>query len=142
MYAFQEMLFRHWRYRDKFSGMNHSFCVLRGAKDEYSVVLGITEGFESFVTLLTVIQTGCHSVNGEVRRGNKTRRCPFATGDGVGRFNVSIDCIKFSGWCSEYVGIRRGEVPSRTLKPMSSQSAAKAPSVSLTSKLTQGNEAY
>lgn len=90
VHTLQEVIGWDGRDGNAFCGPLHAGCVLGGAEDGDGLVAWVTEGFETFVALLAVVEAGGHAVEGEVGRAHKAGGGPFAGGLGVGRLDVSV----------------------------------------------------
>ena len=119
MAAFDEMRFRYRRDCEKPGRVDHSFRVGHGTEDGYLFVW-CSECFYAFKGLLTIVQGRCHAVYAEVGVLDELGFAPFAGLRVVVGFDMAIDCI------GRKLRVNRSIVfsymPSRTLKPMLSQS--------------------
>ena len=70
--------------------MGHPGGILGRAENGNSV-MGGTEGFDSFIRLLTIVETWCHTMNPEEGVGDEGRRTPFCGFDGIMRLDVTVD---------------------------------------------------
>lgn len=69
--------------------------VLVGAENgEAAVLAGHAEGLEALVGLLAVVEGGRHAMEAHIGVGDELERRPLASGLGVGRFDVSVDCAE------------------------------------------------
>lgn len=93
MAALDEVRIRNRWYRDKPSGMSHSFCVLGRAEDRNAVVWR-SESFDTLISLLAVIQTRCHAVYSEVGILDELGFGPLPGLNAVVGFDVAIDWLK------------------------------------------------
>lgn len=70
--------------------MLHAFGIHVWTEDGDGGVVGSTEGLETFIALLAVVETGSHAVDAEVGRGDELGSGPFASLLGVGGFDVAV----------------------------------------------------
>ena len=114
------MRFRYRRDRNISGRMSHSFCIGHGAEDGYLIIWG-SKCFDTFKSLLGVVQGRCHAMDTEVGVLDELGFAPFAGLGVVVGFYMAIDCII----CKPRVNMNTkcSHMPSRTLKPMLSQSA-------------------
>lgn len=123
VYSFLEYVLRHRRNRYKGRGVLETGSIAVGT--EYGdFVGGGSEGFEAFVGLLTVVEGGGHAVEAEVGVGDELGGRPLSSFGAVMGFYVAVDWNWVLVVLVRYNAKWRGEemqVPSRTLKPISSQ---------------------
>lgn len=86
----EEQLIGNRRYRDEAGGMRHPFRIL-GRPEYGDLVVRCPKGFDPFVCLLTVIETGRHAMYSEVRVLDEFGLTPFPGFDAVVRLDVPID---------------------------------------------------
>ena len=91
MDALPEQLNGDLRHRDKGGGMLHALRVLLGPEDVDGLVVRGAEGFEAFVALLAVVQTGRHAVQAEEGVLDEFGRGPLPGRFAVVGFDVAVD---------------------------------------------------
>ena len=69
--------------------MSHTGSVLRRSEDS-DLIVWRSEGLHSFVSLLTVVQTGGQAMYPQERISNKFRLAPLFAFDTVVRFDMTI----------------------------------------------------
>ena len=114
------MRFRYRRDRDKSGRVGHSFCIGRGAEDG-DLIICCSKCFDTFKSLLGVVQSRCHAMDAEVGVLDELGFVPFAGLSVVVGFYMAIDCITCKPRAN--TNTECSHMPSRTLKPMLSQSA-------------------
>ena len=118
--AFDKVGFWYGWYCDKPGRVGHSFCVGNSTEDGY-LVIWCSECFDSLKCLLAIIQCRCHAVYAEIGILDELGLAPFSDPDAVVRFDMAIDCVGRK--LRIYATTVSSHMPSRTLKPMLSQSA-------------------
>jgi hypothetical protein len=68
----------------------HALGVGLRTEDIDHLVVGRTVGFEAFVALLAVVESGCHSMDAHEWRLDELGGGPFAGLDGVGGLDVAV----------------------------------------------------
>ena len=91
MHTFLEMIHRHFRYAYEACTMLHALSVLLGSEDVDGLVIGTSEGFQSFVALLAIVEAGCHAMNAQERVFDESGRSPLAGLDGIVGLDVAVD---------------------------------------------------
>ena len=113
------MGFRYRRDRDESGRVGHSFCIGHGAEDGYLIIWG-SECFDTFKSLLSVVQSRGHAMDAEVGIFDELGVAPSASLSVVVGFDMAIDWIR----CKPRVNAntKSSYMPSRTVKPIFSQS--------------------
>ena len=90
-YAGLEVLDGDFGHADKGGRVLHAACIHARTEDGDGRVVGGTEGFETLVALLAVVETGGHAVDAQVGRGDEFGGGPLACLFRVGGFDVAVD---------------------------------------------------
>lgn len=106
--------------------MCHTYGVHAWAEHGDGGVVGHAEGFDAFEGLLAVVEGGGHAVDLEVGGFDEGWGGPLLGFSAVVAFYMAVHLGVMLDWGELGEGIGGGGGPSRTRKPMSSQSAGES----------------
>lgn len=130
MHRFLEQLDWYCGHADVRRRVLHPLRIGFWSENSNRLVVGSTRGLQSFVALHAVVEARCHPMEAEKWVVHKLGSSPFSRLGGVSGLDVTIH-LSYRQYLIERVLARRSlhtiaDVPSRTLNPMSSQSAGQS----------------